>query len=60
MVRTAADLQAAARLQAMPFDIVVTNACGPPSGDFRDWDKQAWFIVVAGAGCGFGSGRVAH
>ena len=24
------------------FDIVVTNAGGPPPGDFRDWDRDAW------------------
>ncbi len=24
------------------FDIVVTNAGGPPPGDFRDWDRAAW------------------
>lgn len=24
------------------FDIVVTNAAGPPSGDFRDWDRDTW------------------
>ena len=24
------------------FDIVVTNAAGPPSGDFRDWDRDIW------------------
>ena len=24
------------------FDIVVTNAGGPPTGDFRDWDRDAW------------------
>ena len=24
------------------FDIVVTNAGGPPPGDFRDWDREAW------------------
>jgi 3-oxoacyl-[acyl-carrier protein] reductase len=24
------------------FDIVVTNAGGPPTGDFRDWDREAW------------------
>ena len=23
------------------FDIVVTNAGGPPPGDFRDWDRDA-------------------
>jgi len=24
------------------FDIVITNAGGPPPGDFRDWDRDAW------------------
>jgi 3-oxoacyl-[acyl-carrier protein] reductase len=24
------------------FDIVVTNAGGPPPGDFREWDRDAW------------------
>lgn len=24
------------------FDIVVTNAGGPPPGDFRQWDQAAW------------------
>lgn len=24
------------------FDIVVTNAGGPPAGDFRDWDEAVW------------------
>ena len=24
------------------FDIVVTNAGGPPTGDFRDWDRDTW------------------
>lgn len=24
------------------FDIVVTNAGGPPPGDFRDWDRDTW------------------
>jgi 3-oxoacyl-[acyl-carrier protein] reductase len=28
------------------FDIVVTNAGGPPPGDFRDWDRDAWFKAV--------------
>ncbi|WP_028605696.1 SDR family oxidoreductase [Ottowia thiooxydans] len=28
------------------FDIVVTNAGGPPSGDFRDWDREAWIKAV--------------
>ena len=28
------------------FDIVVTNAGGPPPGDFRDWDREAWIKAV--------------
>ncbi len=28
------------------FDIVVTNAGGPPTGDFRDWDRDAWMRAV--------------
>jgi len=28
------------------FDIVVTNAGGPPPGDFRDWDRGAWIRAV--------------
>jgi 3-oxoacyl-[acyl-carrier protein] reductase len=28
------------------FDIVVTNAGGPPPGDFRDWDRAAWIKAV--------------
>ena len=28
------------------FDIVVTNAGGPPPGDFREWDRDAWMRAV--------------
>ncbi len=28
------------------FDIVVTNAGGPPTGDFRDWDREAWIKAL--------------
>ena len=28
------------------FDMVVTNAGGPPPGDFRDWDREAWIKAV--------------
>jgi 3-oxoacyl-[acyl-carrier protein] reductase len=28
------------------FDIVVTNAGGPPPGDFRDWDREAWLKAL--------------
>lgn len=38
-------LQAATQLahgKSAAFDIVVTNAGGPPAGDFRDWDSEVW------------------
>ncbi len=28
------------------FDIVVTNAGGPPTGNFRDWSRQDWINAV--------------
>ena len=28
------------------WDIVVTNAGGPPPGDFREWDREAWVKAV--------------
>lgn len=28
------------------FDIVVTNAGGPPTGDFRDWGREDWMRAV--------------
>jgi len=28
------------------FDIVVTNAGGPPPGDFRSWDRGAWLKAI--------------
>src|SRR5512138_581882 len=37
------DAGRAAALAACPApDIVVNNAGGPPPGDFRDWDRDAW------------------
>ena len=30
------------------YDIVVTNAGGPPPGDFRDWDRDAWIKAIDG------------
>ena len=30
------------------FDIVVTNAGGPPPGDFRGWDRDAWLKALEG------------
>ncbi len=28
------------------FDIVVTNAGGPPPGNFQDWDREAWIKAL--------------
>jgi 3-oxoacyl-[acyl-carrier protein] reductase len=28
------------------YDIVVTNAGGPPPGDFRQWDREAWLRAI--------------
>ena len=37
----------AAALAACPDpDILVTNAGGPPPGDFRDWDRDAWIRAL--------------
>ena len=37
----------AAALAACPqVDILVTNAGGPPPGDFRDWDRDAWIAAL--------------
>jgi 3-oxoacyl-[acyl-carrier protein] reductase len=37
----------AAALAACPDpDIVVNNAGGPPPGDFRDWDRDAWIRAL--------------
>jgi 3-oxoacyl-[acyl-carrier protein] reductase len=37
----------AAVLGAAPrVDILVNNAGGPPPGDFRDWDREAWLKAV--------------
>jgi 3-oxoacyl-[acyl-carrier protein] reductase len=39
----------AAVLEACPEpDILVNNAGGPPPGDFRDWDEEAWAKAVNG------------
>ncbi len=32
--------------QRSDFDIVITNAGGPPPGDFRTWDREAWIKAV--------------
>ncbi|HVK31937.1 MAG TPA: SDR family oxidoreductase [Burkholderiaceae bacterium] len=37
----------AAALAALPqVDILVNNAGGPPPGDFRDWDREAWIAAL--------------
>jgi 3-oxoacyl-[acyl-carrier protein] reductase len=36
-----------AALAACPDpDILVTNAGGPPPGDFREWDREAWIKAI--------------
>jgi 3-oxoacyl-[acyl-carrier protein] reductase len=37
----------AAALAACPqVDILVNNAGGPPAGDFREWDREAWIRAL--------------
>src|SRR5450432_3795801 len=37
----------AAALAACPNpDILINNAGGPPPGDFRDWDRDAWLRAI--------------
>src|SRR6476619_6088625 len=37
----------AAALAACPqVDLLVNNAGGPPPGDFRDWDRDAWIRAL--------------
>lgn len=38
--------RAAVFAQRQDFDIVVTNAGGPPPGAFRDWDRDAWLKAI--------------
>ncbi len=38
--------RAAVFAQRADFDIVVTNAGGPPPGDFRAWDRGAWIAAL--------------
>jgi 3-oxoacyl-[acyl-carrier protein] reductase len=38
--------RAAAFAAHQDYDIVVTNAGGPPSGGFRDWDRATWIKAV--------------
>ena len=48
-ITTAAGRAAALSVAGGPgsaFDIVVTNAGGPPTGDFRDWDRDDWLRAL--------------
>src|SRR5512132_3505100 len=38
--------RAAALAAAGDVDILVNNAGGPPPGDFRDWDRDAWIRAL--------------
>lgn len=38
--------RAAALAAAPQVDILVNNAGGPPPGDFRQWDREAWLKAV--------------
>ena len=55
VIGVAADITSVAGRQAIwslaggpgkAYDIVVTNAGGPPPGDFRDWDREQWIKAV--------------
>jgi 3-oxoacyl-[acyl-carrier protein] reductase len=43
---TTAEGRAAALAACPQVDILVNNAGGPPPGDFRDWDREAWIKAV--------------
>ncbi|CAN5334011.1 SDR family oxidoreductase [soil metagenome] len=43
---TTAEGRAAVFAVRRDFDIVVTNAGGPPPGDFRDWARDDWIKAV--------------
>ena len=43
---TSAAGRAAALAAAPQIDILVNNAGGPPPGDFRDWDRDAWIRAI--------------
>src|SRR5450631_557819 len=38
--------RAAALAACERVDILVTNAGGPPTGDFREWDRQTWIQAL--------------
>jgi 3-oxoacyl-[acyl-carrier protein] reductase len=43
---TTAEGRAAVFAVRKDFDIVVTNAGGPPPGDFRSWERDAWIKAI--------------
>jgi 3-oxoacyl-[acyl-carrier protein] reductase len=43
---TTVEGRAAVFAKRKDFDIVVTNAGGPPPGDFREWDRDTWIKAV--------------
>ncbi|MFT3954986.1 MAG: SDR family oxidoreductase [Piscinibacter sp.] len=43
---TTPDGRAAALAACPQVDILVNNAGGPPPGDFRDWDREAWLKAI--------------
>jgi 3-oxoacyl-[acyl-carrier protein] reductase len=43
---TTAEGRASALAAAGAADILVNNAGGPPPGDFRDWDRDAWIKAL--------------
>ncbi len=45
---TTADGRSAALAACPSPDILVTNAGGPPPGDFRDWEREDWIRALDG------------
>ncbi len=43
---TTPDGRAAALAACPQVDILINNAGGPPPGDFRDWDRDAWIRAL--------------
>jgi 3-oxoacyl-[acyl-carrier protein] reductase len=43
---TTAEGRAAALAACSDLDILVTNAGGPPPGDFRDWNRNDWIAAL--------------
>ena len=43
---TTAEGRASALAAAPQVDILINNAGGPPPGDFRDWEREAWIKAL--------------